>query len=435
MKKVQTQMEWEAKMSEDILALVHSELYLDLRFLELAFCSLKLKSNPSLQTFATDGAFLFYSPQQILRVFPSNPKFLNRAMLHSFLHCIFSHLWLRGKRNQVLWNISCDIAVEYTIDSLEKNSTKRIMTWQRQKLYEELQNMDVGISAATIYRTLLAVSQEEVERLKIEFYTDDHRFWPAGQESAAAVLPQAQHWNQIARQISIQQEQMGKDRAGGQQIFDAQVKVQRSRRSYHDFLKKFTLLREELQLDPDEFDLTYYTYGLRIYDNLPLIEPLETKEVRKIREFVIVIDTSESTSGNLVTAFLKETFEILSQKNNFFKRCSLRILQCDTAVRSDLRIRNLDECDAVLKDFHIIGGGGTDFRPAFAYVNQLITGHEIQKLGGLLYFTDGKGIYPSQKPSYPAAFLFLEQFDGQQIPPWAMRLYLEPEEFLGKSNF
>ena len=56
-------------------------------------------------------------------------------------------------------------------------------------------------------------------------------------------------------------------------------------------------MREEPRLDPDEFDLGYYSYGLRTYGNLPLIEPLESRESKKIRDFVIVIDTSESTSG------------------------------------------------------------------------------------------------------------------------------------------
>ena len=36
------------------------------------------------------------------------------------------------------------------------------------------------------------------------------------------------------------------------------------------------------------------------------MEPLESREVKKIREFVIAIDTSYSTSGTLVEQFLKD---------------------------------------------------------------------------------------------------------------------------------
>ena len=47
-----------------------------------------------------------------------------------------------------------------------------------------------------------------------------------------------------------------------------------------------------MRLDPDEFDYVYYTYGLKLYRNMPLIKPLEYREVKRIQEFVIAIDTS-----------------------------------------------------------------------------------------------------------------------------------------------
>ena len=39
------------------------------------------------------------------------------------------------------------------------------------------------------------------------------------------------------------------------------------------------------------------------YGKMPLIEPLESRESKKIRDFVIVLDTSESTAGELVKNF------------------------------------------------------------------------------------------------------------------------------------
>ena len=82
-----------------------------------------------------------------------------------------------------------------------------------------------------------------------------------------------------------------------------QIQASKTKRSYKDFLKKFTISREELHANPDEFDPTYYTYGLHLYKNMPLIEETETKEVHKISELVIVIDTSYSTNGELVKNF------------------------------------------------------------------------------------------------------------------------------------
>ena len=84
------------------------------------------------------------------------------------------------------------------------------------------------------------------------------------------------------------------------------------------FLRKFSVLREELHADPDEFDLNYYTYGLRLYGNMPLIEPVESREVKKIQEFVIVVDTSYSTSGELIHNFFERDLYDPDRTEQFF---------------------------------------------------------------------------------------------------------------------
>ena len=83
-------------------------------------------------------------------------------------------------------------------------------------------------------------------------------------------------------------------------------------------------MREEPRLDPDEFDLgTPIPTACAPTATCRLIEPLETRERRKIRDLVIVIDTSESTAGALVKAFLRETFGILRTSGRFFDRCNV----------------------------------------------------------------------------------------------------------------
>lgn len=123
------------------------------------------------------------------------------------------------------------------------------------------------------------------------------------------------------------------------------------------------MLHEELHADPEEFDLSYYTYGLSVYGNLPLIEPLESREVKKIHEFVIVIDTSYSTSGELVEQFLRETANILHQSDSFFARSVIRVLQCDNVVRSDAKITGEQEMEAFLRDFNTPWRGRHGFSP------------------------------------------------------------------------
>lgn len=437
MAHIETQTEWEVGMSEKILDYTRNEIYLELRFLDIALSELKPKADTSVQTFATDGTWLCFSTEQVLRVFKQNAFFLNRVYLHTVLHCLFSHLWIGGKRDVRLWHIACDIAVEYVIDGMDKKCTRRILSFSRKEFYEQLRKKKEGVSASVIYRMLRELEAEESGReqlaaLEREFYTDDHRYWPKQQEDSAKqemAAASQKKWNKIARQTRMEQQRKGDETKEGEELLAAQIAAERGRRSYRDFLKKFAVQREELHSDPDEFDLNYYTYGLKLYGNMPLIEPLESRETKKIREFVIVIDTSYSTSSGLVEQFLRETVDILKQSDSFFSDSVIRVLQCDNSVRSDVSIAGERELERFLAEFRLIGGGGTDFRPAFAYVNELREQGELLNLNGLLYFTDGKGIYPKKRPDYQTAFLFLEEYEDAAVPPWAMRLRLEPEEF------
>lgn len=337
-----TQTEWENEMCIKILELIQNELYVDFRYLDVAVSALTLTPNDSLRSTATDGISFFFPPEQILRVFRSNPLFLNRAVLHSVFHCIFRHLWIRGSRDPDLWNLSCDIAVEWIIDSFEKKSVKRALSGIRTNIYNDFCQYKIPITAANIYRYLLpdiADNPDRLNQLMMEFFTDDHRFWPKKPSTSPSAAKAGQSWDKISRRMEQELNLRGDDSASGIDAMKTQIKEGKSRRSYKDFLRKFTVLKEELHCDYDEFDLNYYSYGLRLYKNMPLIEPLESREVTKISEFVIVIDTSYSTNGPLVQKFLEETFQIIQERDSFFHKSQIRIIQCDnmlTALKQPL---------------------------------------------------------------------------------------------------
>lgn len=283
-----------------------------------------------------------------------------------------------------------------------------------------------------IYRWLAAQEPDELQKLHREFVCDSHRLWPKDPTSQQAQV-QGRRWEQLGRETRISMQQAGQQagQAAGAETMQAQIEAAHSRRLYKDFLRRFAVMREEPRLDPDEFDLGYYSYGLRTYGNLPLIEPLESRESKKIRDFVIVIDTSESTSGELVKAFLKETFGLLKTGESFFAKCNIAVMQCDDAVRDLTFLHSTDELDRFAACLTLTGGGGTDFRPAFAKIEELRRDGTLRDLQGVLYFTDGKGTYPTRRPPYETAFLFLETgTPPPDTPPWAMRLVLSPEEFL-----
>ena len=55
---------------------------------------------------------------------------------------------------------------------------------------------------------------------------------------------------------------------------------------------------------------------------------------------------------------------------------------------------------------------------------------EFENLQGLIYFTDGYGIYPSRMPSYKTAFVFMqEDYRDVEVPAWAVKLMVEEKDF------
>lgn len=428
----ETQAEWEAAMASRAMGLVRSELYLALRYMNAALGALVPTPAPTLACFATDGARLCYSPAWVLRIYRGNRAYLPRAYLHSVLHCVLRHPWLRGGREKALWGLACDIAVENILDGLNVPALTRPVGWLRQQTYKELGEACRLLAAGPLYRVLCTFDAARLQKLQREFTCDSHQLWPADPDAPAAQM-MGRQWEQLGRQTQISMQQAGRQAgaSAAAQAMQAQVEAAHSRRLYKDFLRRFAVLREEPRLDPDEFDLGAYTYGLRTYGNLPLIEPLESRESKKIRDFVIVLDTSESTAGALVKAFLKETFGLLKTGESFFAKCNVLVMQCDDAVRDIARLTDLDALDRYAAQLTLTGGGGTDFRPAFNRIEALCRDGTLRDLQGVLYFTDGKGTYPTKRPPFETAFLFLETgAPPPEVPPWAMRLVLSPEELL-----
>ena len=204
---VQTQAEWEVTMARRAMELTRSELYIQLRYLNAALGALSLTPDPEPERGpATNGAALVYGPAWVLRIHRKNRKYLARAYLHSVLHCIFRHPWLREGRDPALWGLACDIAVEHTLDTLGVEALTRPVSWLRQKTYAELKEKAKFVAAGPIYRVLAQCSAGELDKLQQEFYCDSHRLWPTDPDAPAAQM-MGRQWEQLGRetQLSMQQ--------------------------------------------------------------------------------------------------------------------------------------------------------------------------------------------------------------------------------------
>lgn len=420
-----------------ILESSRNALYINMRYLDVALSSLAWEITTDIPRIGTDGLKIAYEPHYLADLYRENPMLVNRVYLHMVFHCIFRHLFRPCPEDRELWNLSCDMAVEALIDGMHHRSIRMGVHPFRRAVYDELRKTLKVLTAEGIYRELKKADYRPEQRARMvqEFCIDDHTYWPAPPEEEGPKPPSPlmaklkKHWKDVSDRM---QTELSIGREAGTEdgdLSDELAVENRERYDYRTFLKKFAVLKEEMQIDPDSFDYVFYSYGLRMYGNMPLIEPQEWKETHKIEEFVIVIDTSMSCSGDLVRKFLEETYHILAETESFFRKVHIRILQCDDAVRADQLITTGEELKQYMDHLQLYGDEGTDFRPAFTYVQQLIDQGEFKNLKGLLYFTDGKGTFPRKRPPYDAAFiLFREDYKEVSVPPWAIRLMLDEED-------
>lgn len=235
-------------------------------------------------------------------------------------------------------------------------------------------------------------------------------------------------WEEISKEIEMNLETFSKEWGRESDSLMQHLAVaNRKVYDYTEFLRKFMTINEEMLLNQDEFDYIYYTYGMELYGNMPLVEPLEYKETDRVREFVIAIDTSGSVRGDLVRRFIEHTFDILKESETYTTDVNVHIVQCDARVQSDTRIADIAEVDKLMENFVIRGFGGTDFRPVFDYVETLRERSELTEMKGLIYFTDGLGNFPEKPPDYDTAFVFMEEEgrDLPPVPPWAMKVVID----------
>lgn len=362
---------------------------------------------------AVDGAHFFCCPDQTRNA--------PRLMLHGLLHCLLGHPFLRDASP-----LACDLAVALVLSE----AAPEYFPAHGDLLFVEARRRCLGeirikkLDALLAEDPFLSERRGELARLVA---MDDHSPWQRAQEAARIVGGSglAEHWHSMRKRLPAG--------FGGKNI-GREAGVHREHmilgegdcQKLADYLRRYAVEREYAREDPDSFEYAWYAYGIEHYGNMPLIEPTETREERRLEELVIAIDTSSSCERGLTRRFLEQTRSILLKENLFFRRFNLHILQCDAKLQRDDKITTLAEFERYISDLEVCGGGGTDFCPVFAHIDRLIERGELKELKGMLYFTDGRGVYPSEAPKYETTFVFLKhRYDDIDTPRWAKRLVLD----------
>ena len=474
----------DAILAEKIIAAAQDKIVASMRFMDSAVFALKKEiALDKKGVFMVDGTTLYYSSDEIFARMKRGLSSFTHDYMHVLLHCIFKHYYVSEKVNRLYWDLASDIAVEEMIESLGATCLNTPESSERRDELKKIKAKRGRLSVDRLYKSFVndPPIEAEVGLMRELFTVDDHLLWYRAnknvnkpvdtseiiedgeadnsclqdpdknqqrssnddtdtkfditsieelgnnEECDGAALLSDQDWDKIRETVktALEMDDASFGDVGGTMKRELRY-AEEKRIDYSTFLRKFAANHETLKVDDDSFDYIMYTYGLNRYRDMPLIEPLEYKDEKNIRDLVIAIDTSGSTDGELVKKFVDKSFEILCNNDVIGAKFNIHVVQCDAEIQDDTVLKNRDDVDGFLRNLEIKGLGGTDFRPVFHYINELIRKKELRNLRGLLYFTDGKGTYPKRKPVYDTAFIFVDDDAcGDDVPAWAMKVYFD----------
>ena len=400
---------------------------------------------------ATDGENIYFNPMLFVKRDREDPVYVHRAYMHMILHCMFlapfkdvreifgaaggAENTFAGDDGEMyqIFDLAADIYSEYLIDGMDAEPLRRPESDIRSNIYKELKRKCGVLSIENILREIKDRDLQELSGWEEIFRVDDHRYWQGrgkdrkaddrtddgtGRDERSGDTEQKNkekekernEWEKATRTLGAAMAAYGSGQ-GEERLRKGLEGENRKKIPYREFLRKFMRIRETRRIDTDSFDPGYYNYGMSIYGDMPLIEEPELKEEKRLGELFVAIDTSGSCSGGLIERFLDETLEIISLKGVFSGTEGIRVLLCDNEIRGDYLLKPGDDPDMIKEKIEIKGLGGTDFRPVFKYMRQLKEKGKAKKISGLLYFTDGYGIYPKERPGWKTAFVFAGEPD------------------------
>ena len=410
-----------------------------LPFLRAAVESMPRREDRLIRSFGTDGlAFYFLRGTDVGE----------EDFCHMLMHCVFRHMFPPDRAVRPLWDLACDMAAEYLREEILPTGKSGQV---RYSVTGALPDGCDPRSAASVYRGLSELYEDEIEVLRGRFLRDDHRYWYArpphsevmpgsgegeggfgvsaseGEEYSARLRKILdERWQEISEDLQPRHKDKKKYGLAPGSREEKMLLRQEGKYDFTRYLRRFSILREEIQLDESSFDYIPYCYGLERYGNLPLIEPLEYTESFKIAQLVIAIDTSGSCSREIVERFMAETERILMHRENFFRKMDIHVIQCDAIIQEHVVIRTPEDWKRYRSTLTIKGRGGTSFIPVFRLVDKLRERGELKTLKGVLYFTDGDGAYPHRGPDYDVAFIFPDRESLRvNLPDWITPLCLE----------
>jgi len=356
--------------------------------------SLDLKKNNEILTFVSDGYTMSYNSEYLERLNLDEVEFM---MANGAMHTVLQHTERLNNRTQWLWQTATDYVVNAML-------VKNGMTAPEYANYEPKFE---GMYAEEVYDILRS---EMMDNSDYSMEQETEQITDANDDIHAENITMHEDLesNDLAKDTQTQQDsQEKKETATTEEMQEHMEQIFQKLKRQGDLPKDLAFVIPQYfshQVDWREFLYGYIaTHAKTSYSFSPpnmkylyrgIYLPSLSSDLLRV---IIAIDTSGSVDETLLGTFLAEVSSMMQQYPNY----EIDLITADAKVHT---------CKTFLPGepltYEVNGGGGTDFRPVFDYIDKHIDYPTL-----LLYFTDGQGTFPKDTPSYDVLWVMPEPIE------------------------
>lgn len=310
------------------------------------------------ETFASNGKTLYYHPDYFERC---SSQQLKALLANAVMHHVLAHQQRKNKRRNALWQMATDFAIN---SMLIKNGFHLPPDARYDPTFD-------GLYAEEIYTQLQESSQTSSAPWDEEAHSESEE--PEDHPQISQMSEDDEESWHYAQALALQSAaSQGKRPLGLERLAPKQEP------SRHDWrFELFNAINHHLCQDYTLIPPNKKFLWQGVY-----LPALQSQSVA----LCVAIDTSGSINETLLGFFMSE-FEAIMEA---FPSVSIDLLIADAVVHHHYTFQSGDRLDYKIK-----GGGGTDFRVVFDYIDEYLPMTTF-----LLYFTDGEGRFPIQQPMY-----------------------------------
>lgn len=355
---------------------------------------LKMVEDKSVKTASTDGIVLKYNPEYVQKAPLSK---LQGMIAHTVMHPAMLHHTRRGSRDIGKWNKACDYSINTILHNAgfdlpeEKYVNPAYSGMPAEHLYTILPDDPDGGNGQGSGSGGGSSNDPGGDGGVEDSPNNQNNGGSASQQQF-----EESEWKQAMAQAAYAAKQAGKLPAELERIMEELLKPVLP---WKNILKRF--MTEKCN---DDFT---WARGNRRFLAQGLYLPSRRSD-DAMATMVAVIDTSGSIGEKELNEFGAE----ISDVHKEVRPQRLIVMYCDAQVAHVDEFGPDDELH-----FEAHGGGGTDFRPPFAWLEE----RQIEPKC-LAYLTDGYGAFPEEEPAFPVMWCIN---NGDVVPPHGEHLIME----------